>query len=648
MHTGSTEPLTSCVRCDTAFPLDARFCPNCGLSIEASLPRAGKERVDPLIGQVVAERYRILSVLGSGGMGIVYKVEHTQIGKLMAMKVLSGRLARNELLRKRFQREAQAASKLSHPNTVQIFDFGESDNLAYLVMEFLPGHDLASVIADGPIGFSRVAAIAAQVAASVGEAHDAGIVHRDIKPENVMILDAGEEREFVKVLDFGIAKVRGADERLTGMGELIGTPYYMSPEQIRGESVDHRTDLYALGGLMYKCLTGEPPFPGNNPQALVTAHLHDPPIPMRRRAPRLDIPLEAERIVGKLLDKDPARRFQSMAELRDELLRYLKSQGVASGMFDLESRRRPPSGEMFATRDDVDIFERKTRTGGFLFKALALVFVVGLGTAGYVLREQLFASEPKDKESEPNDDPNSADTLWPGIALKGKIGRRNAADEGDPDVYRIDVGSAPRVAKLSLSGLPNMNLALDVVAKGSSQPLLSVNSASLGEGETIPNLTLTGPTYYVRVREVIAPGQGPTENISDQYTLELALTPELPDFEREINDSVELATALAPGAALRGYVGWNKDKDVYCAGSGQAAQTVVLGAVPKLDLVLSYLDRISEDGQRVDHHGPGEGERLELPASKSDRTSCFTVSAKERKDGPQFDPKQSYELELLR
>ncbi|HEX5658954.1 MAG TPA: serine/threonine-protein kinase [Polyangiales bacterium] len=647
MYTGSTEPLTSCVRCDTAFPRDARFCPNCGLSIEASLPRVGKAPVDPLIDQVIAERYRLLSVLGTGGMGVVYKVEHTQIGKLMAMKVLSGRLARNENLRKRFQREAQTASKLSHPNTVQIFDFGESDQLAYLVMEYLPGRDLASVIADGPIGFSRVAAIAAQVAASVGEAHDAGIVHRDIKPENVMILDAGEEREFVKVLDFGIAKVRGAEERLTGMGELVGTPFYMAPEQIRGEGVDHRTDLYALGGLMYKCLTGEPPFNGDNPQMLVQAHLNDPPLPLRKRAPKLGIPEEAERIVGKLLEKDPARRHQSMYALRDDLTRYLRSQGVASGLFDVESRRHPPSGELFATRDDIDIYERKTRTGGFLFKALALVLLVALGVAAFVLRGQLFASEPKDQESEPNDDPNSADTLWPGIALKGKIGPGNKANESDPDVYRIDV-QGPMVARLSLSGVPNVNLALDVVAKGSSQPLLSVNSAGVGEPETIPNLTLTGSTYFVRVREVLTPSQPPPANRSEAYTLELALTPEVPGFEREINDAVELATPITPGSALRGYVGWNKDKDVYCAPPGQAAQTVALGGLPEVDLVLSYLDRISEAGQRVDHHGPGEGEQLELPASKSDRSSCFTVSAKEHKEGRKFDAKQSYELELSR
>jgi eukaryotic-like serine/threonine-protein kinase len=655
MQTGSTEPLTSCVRCNTAFPLDARFCPNCGLSIEASLPkaRATAKAADPLIGHVVADRYRILSVLGTGGMGVVYKVEHTQIGKLMAMKVLSGKLARNEMLRKRFAREAQAASKLSHPNTVQIFDFGEDDQLAYLVMEFLPGRDLASVIAQGPLGFSRVAAIAAQIAASVGEAHQVGIVHRDVKPENVMILDAGEEREFVKVLDFGIAKVRGAEERLTGMGELIGTPFYMAPEQIRGDPVDHRTDIYALGGLMYKALTGEPPFEGDNPQMLVQQHLNDPPVPMRRRAPTLGIPEEAERIVGKALQKEPAQRYQSMSALREELLRYLRSQGVASGTFDVEQERRRTrrtSDEMFATRDDVDRYQSKTLSGGFLGKVLLLLLVIGLGVGGYLLRTHLLAANtPRDQEQEPNDEPASANKLWPGVPLKGKIGRRNAADEGDADVYRIELdGKAPQVAGLSLSGLPNMDLALDVVAKGSSQPLLTVNSAGVGQPEQIPNLTLTAPLYYLRVREVLAASKPPTENVSDQYMLALALTAESPGFEREPNDVFELATPLQPGQKLRGYLGWRKDKDVYCAAAGEAAQTVTLSGVDKVDLVLQYLDRISEAGQRVDHHGVGEGERLELPVSPSERASCFTISAKDHDGAALYNPVQTYALELVR
>ncbi|HEY6881225.1 MAG TPA: serine/threonine-protein kinase, partial [Polyangiales bacterium] len=539
----------------------------------------------------------------------------------------------------------------THPNTVQIFDFGESDQLAYLVMEFLPGRDLASVIADGPLGFSRVAAIAAQVAASIGEAHAHGIVHRDVKPENVMILDAGEGREFVKVLDFGIAKIRGAEERLTGMGELVGTPYYMAPEQIRGDAVDHRADIYALGGLMYKALTGEPPFLGDTPPMLVQAHLNERPLPLRRRAPTLGIPEEAERIVGKTLEKDPALRPQSMAELREELLRYLRAQGVASGTFELDRESQPNANDdLFATRDDIDNFERKTRRGGFLGKLLALVALVGMGVGIYGVRRDLFALEgPKDKEDEPNDEPASANKLWPGIALKGKIGRRNSADEGDQDVYRIErEGALPQLAKLSVSGLPNMNIALDVVPKGSSQPLLSVNTGGVGEGEDIPNLTLTAPLYYVRVREVAMAGQPPTENVSDEYTLELALTSELPGFERELNDAFELATPLVPGEKLRGYIGWHKDKDVYCAAAGQAAQTVTLAGVEGVDLVLAHLDRISEMGQRVDHHGPGEGERLELPASKSDRASCFTVSAKEREGASKSNPTQTYEIELIR
>jgi hypothetical protein len=654
MSIGSTEPLTSCVRCNTAFPLDARFCPNCGLPIEASLPKGrDSEPADPLIGHVVADRYRITSVLGSGGMGVVYRVEHVHIGKLMAMKVLTGRMARNENLRKRFAREAQTASKLSHPNTVQIFDFGESDQLAYLVMEYLPGRDLASLIAEGPLPFARVAAIAAQIAASVGEAHEHGIVHRDIKPENVMILDAGEEREFVKVLDFGIAKIRGVTERLTGMGELIGTPYYMAPEQINGDAVDHRADIYALGGLMHKALTGEPPFAGESPQSVITAHLTQVVPPLRRRAPKLNIPEEAERIVGRALQKSPAQRQQSMAELRDELLRYLRALGVPSGTFaavpeQAVERAARSSDELVATRDDVEGYERRALRGSQLGKlALSLVLLL-VAVTGYVLRDHLFAEEaPKDHESEPNDEPASADRLWPGIALKAKIGRRNTAEEGDPDVYVIELeGKAPRVANVKLSALPNMNLALDVVAKGIAKPLLSVNTGELGEPEAIPNITLTGDTYYLRVREVAVSGRLPTENISDEYTLELGLTPPLPGFEHELNEAYELATPLAPNEPLRGYIGWNKDRDVYCATPSQAAQTVTLSGAEGLDLVLSYLDRSSEAGQRIDRQGIGEGERLELPASREDRVSCFTVSAKEGEGAARSNPGKTYEIEL--
>ncbi len=220
---------------------------------------------DPLVGMLIADRYRIVEPIGRGGMGVVYKVEHARIGKLIALKLLSGALARDPGLVARFEREAAMVSQLSHPNTVQVFDFGHTDGLVYLAMEYLRGVDLGHLIREsGALDLDRTARIVIQICSSVAEAHDRGIVHRDLKPENVMVLGSGQGLEFVKVLDFGLAKLRESTEtmNLTLRGAIVGTPYYMPPEQIRGEPVGPAGDVYALGALMYSCLTGDVVFDG--------------------------------------------------------------------------------------------------------------------------------------------------------------------------------------------------------------------------------------------------------------------------------------------------------------------------------------------------------------------------------------------------
>ena len=169
---------------------------------------------DPLLGQVIAERYRIEELIGRGGMGVVYRVEHVRIGKVMAMKLLHGALARDKHVVKRFKREAEAVSRLDHPNTVQVFDFGQSDGMMYLVMEFLSGRDLGLLIKErGAIPFDNVARMATQIAASAAQAHDLGIIHRDLKPENIMVLEDRVLEDYVKVLDFGLAKLREDQRR---------------------------------------------------------------------------------------------------------------------------------------------------------------------------------------------------------------------------------------------------------------------------------------------------------------------------------------------------------------------------------------------------------------------------------------------------
>jgi hypothetical protein len=191
-----------------------------------------------------------------------------------------------------------------------------------------------------------------------------------------------------------------------------------------------------------------------------------------------------------------------------------------------------------------------------------------------------------------------------------------------------------------------MDLAIDLVEHGSAQPILSVNSGKLGEPERIPNVLLRGTAYYLRVREVAVAGRYPTENVSDAYALTLTLGAADPAGESELNDTVDRAQTLQPGTPVRGLIGWSDDHDVYCVAPSSAPQIVNVSAVASLDLVLAYLDRNTAAGQRVDHHGPGKGEQIELPASSSARSSCFTVSAREHDGAKAFDAAVAYEIAL--
>src|SRR5262245_20530890 len=209
-------------------------------------------------------------------MGVVYRVEHLHLGKTAAMKVLSPDTAAKPEMVRRFRLEAQSVSKLNHPNIVQTFDFGQADGALYLVMEYIKGDDLASLLKrEGPWTFARAARFFAQVCSGLTEAHEAGIVHRDLKPENLMLVRRREGAEHAKVLDFGLAKLRerGADApAISSGGQVIGTPYYMAPEQVRGETLDARADVYSLGATLYRVLTGVPPFAVANERAVEAHH----------------------------------------------------------------------------------------------------------------------------------------------------------------------------------------------------------------------------------------------------------------------------------------------------------------------------------------------------------------------------------------
>src|SRR5580704_4283317 len=245
--------MAVCPRCSVSLEEGARFCGSCGTPTELGGPPA--ETSDPWLGRVVDNRYRVVARLGSGGMGVVYRVEHLHLGKTAAMKVLAPDGAAQPEMVRRFRNEAQAVSKLDHPNIVQTFDFGQCDGALYLVMEYINGEDLSALIRrEGPWSFARAARLFVQVCDGLVEAHEAGIVHRDLKPENLMVVKRRDGSEHVKILDFGLAKLReragdpGASHSAaaSSAGQVIGTPYYMAPEQVRGEPLDARADLYSV------------------------------------------------------------------------------------------------------------------------------------------------------------------------------------------------------------------------------------------------------------------------------------------------------------------------------------------------------------------------------------------------------------------
>ena len=313
-----------CPQCRTAVDESQKFCPTCGTTLSGAAEggAAAPPEVDPMIGQVMGGKYKIVRLLGEGGMGAVYEGEQ-QLGttkRKVAVKTLHPHLSRDEKIKARFEREVGTIAELEHPNTIQVYDFGESaDGILYIVMEFLQGKSLADLLEkNGPMEPARVSKIMEQICGSLGEAHARGIVHRDLKPDNVVLVERAGQKDFVKVLDFGIAK-RSKEEdkneqKLTQQGMVLGTPPYMSPEQFTGKPIDARSDIYSLAVMAYEMLTGKLPFKADTAWEWATQHMTQNPIPIESLAEGMRAPEAMRSAIRRALAKSPDDRFQTVGD----------------------------------------------------------------------------------------------------------------------------------------------------------------------------------------------------------------------------------------------------------------------------------------------------------------------------------------------
>jgi len=327
--------MKSCSQCKLKYPDDSAACFLCGGALVAIQ--------DPLIGMTIAGRYQIEEVLGQGGMATVYAARHRLVDRPCAVKVMNPQFARNDVIRERFRREAKAAQKLAHPNIIEIFDQGETpDGYVYLVMELLRGETLADLLEHGKVPLERGLPIMIQIARALARAHDLEVIHRDLKPENIFLARGPNGTDQVKLLDFGIARSM-QDSRLTGAGEVFGTPQYMAPERITSIEAGPAADLYSLGVIIYEMVTGTFPFDATDITTYFIKHLKEEPISPKKHDP--SIPDALERLVMECLAKDAKDRPVDAHRVNNDLMMIAGAIGlrIPADAFGDEAESRGPA-----------------------------------------------------------------------------------------------------------------------------------------------------------------------------------------------------------------------------------------------------------------------------------------------------------------
>ncbi|MGA9521505.1 MAG: serine/threonine-protein kinase, partial [Myxococcaceae bacterium] len=565
-----------CPKCLQSLEDSANFCPACGEDLRGLSPTADTMS-GPWTGKVIDGRYRLMEKLGEGGMGTVYKVEHVRMGKILALKVLRPDLAIDKKLKARFHQEARVVSKLSHPNTIQVFDFGElDDGSLYIAMEFLAGRDLMwRLRTHGPFNEERAIAIGIQALSSLAEAHELDIIHRDIKPANIMLLRRKDGTDTVKVLDFGIAKLNEGESRkhITGVADFLGTPMYMSPEQGAGEALDARSDLYSVAAMLFELVTGRGVFEGPTAMSIVTQHMSAPPPKFAQVAPDRLISPAFEAVIRKALSKKREDRYASADQMREALERVRRE--VVSSFADFTPVADLNTGKV-ASRQDFDRFERSLRARRVLFPlfTLALIGAAGFGAWWTLLRPE--AGAVFTAEREPNDEPQRATPIPLNQVVQGMIGRPSADNDSDHDVFVVELPE-DSVLTVELGGVPDMNLVLDAYQFTSSasgaeasaaalklqspgstgksdeklERILLVDDGRTGEGERVDGLRVRQGPLFLRIQEKAHRTESPRparETTQSAYSLNIR--PMEQDLERVEHESADDRIETAPASPL--------------------------------------------------------------------------------------------------
>ncbi len=534
------------------------------------------------VGKLIDDRYLVKALIGRGGMGAVYRVEQIHLRKDMAIKLLHENLVARKQLVSRFTREARAISRLSSAHTVMVYDFGRWGEVFYLVMELLEGEPLDAVLErDAPLNAERAITILLQMCDSLQEAHDHGIVHRDLKPENVMLLRDGPHPDFVKILDFGLAKVENVDDPYTihSQKDIFGTPFYMSPEQIRAGDVDGRSDIYAVGALAFRMLTGKHVF-GHERSTfdILKAHLMEAPPKMQSVVPAGTIISPAmEQVVARCLEKDPAQRFASMRDFGEGLVAARKgtmpakaqpsekADQAASGAQPAPviasspySDAASPDTAVKLAEDDETLGRHVRRGRTARTAAFVAASACALGLAGWLALQVGGSAVGADQE--PNDLPSQAAPLDSQGKATGSIGRRHSERAGDRDCYRLPAGSEDEL-DLSVTAVPNMDLELTLHGEGGSE-LMRLDHAGAGEGEVVRHIDAGGRPMVVCIGERVAAGRSASESVSDVYVLQALRRARSGPTEREPNDTID-KDPLPAGLSLIGTLDGPRDVDVF-------------------------------------------------------------------------------------